>query len=281
MPGGSTTVACVIGDPVRHSRSPAIHNAAFEAVGLDWVYVAFRVPPGGAEGAVEAMRALGFGGMSVTMPHKEAVIAALDILTPEADRLRAVNCIAWESGAGGAVGRLVGHNTDGSGFLASLRERGFEPSGARCVVLGAGGAARSVVLALAGAGAAEISVSGRSPQRVRQAVELAGRAGRVLPEKDTAEVAQGADLLVNATPLGMSEGDPLPVPAGCLGRAFVADLVYHPARTGLLRAAEAAGAPVAINGIGMLVHQAARAFEIWTGLDAPLAAMVAAVDEVG
>ena len=277
MPGGSTTVACVIGDPVRHSRSPAIHNAAFETTGLDWVYVAFQVPTGRAEGAVAAMRALGFGGMSVTMPHKEAVIATVDLLTPEAERLRAVNCIAWEPGAGDADGRLVGHNTDGFGFLASLRDRGFDPSGARCVVLGAGGAARSVVLALADAGAAEISVSGRSPQRVHQAVELAGGAGRALPAQAAPEVAAEADLLVNATPLGMSEDDPLPLPAGCLGKAFVADLVYHPARTELLEAAEAAGAPVVMNGIGMLVHQAARAFEIWTGLDAPLAAMVAAV----
>jgi shikimate dehydrogenase len=264
-------VACVIGDPVRHSRSPAIHNAAFEAIGLDWTFVAFEVEPGHAADAVQAMRALGLAGMSVTMPHKSDVLGALDDLSPRARRLGAVNCIAWDGPQ-----RLVGHNTDGDGFLASLVAEGIAVRGRRCVVLGAGGAARSAVLALAEAGASEVLVSARRTAAAAAAAELAGAAGATIEPAQVPAALTGADVLVNATPLGMSEGDPLPVdPAALHPGLFVAELIYHPARTALLAAAESAGA-VGTNGLGMLVQQAAVAFELWTDRAAPLEVMTLA-----
>jgi shikimate dehydrogenase len=264
-------VAAVIGDPVSHSRSPALHNAAFAATGLNWVYVAFPVAAGQAGSAVAAMRTLRLGGMSVTMPHKDAVAAAVDELSPAAAALGAVNCVRW-SGR-----RLVGENTDGAGFVRSLRdEAGFDPSGRRVVVLGAGGAARAVVWALAAAGAAQVAVVNRTAVRAEAAAALAGAAGVVVP----ATAVSDADLVVNATSVGMSgasEGPALPCDAALLGPGqLVADLVYHPLRTALLDAAEARGATT-LGGLGMLLYQAAEAFEMWTGVPAPIAAMRAAL----
>ncbi len=183
---------------MRHSLSPAIHNAAFSASGLDWVFVALPVPDGGGAEAVDAMRVLGLEGLSVTMPHKAAVIAGVDRLTPTADSLDAVNCVFRDPGDRSI---LVGDNTDGAGFLAGLADDfGFDVAQRRCVVLGAGGAARAVVLALAGAGAASIVVVNRSPARARAAAALAGGAGGVA----TVDAVAGADLVVNATPVGMA-----------------------------------------------------------------------------
>lgn len=282
-PTGATAVAAVIGDPIAHSRSPAIFNAAFAATGLDWVYVALGVAEGDAVAAVQAMRVLGLRGLSVTMPHKEAVIPALDRLTADAERLGAVNCIARDGDG------LVGHNTDGEGFVASVAAEGLAVAGRRAVVLGAGGAARSVVLALAEAGAANVTVASRTRSGADAAAALAGSAGRVVVPRDVVAAVAEADLVVNATPVGMADTHTaadtgadtvLPLPAEALYPGlFVAELVYHPLRTPLLAAAEAAGAR-GINGLGMLVHQAARAFEIWTGISAPVAAMAAAASVV-
>ncbi|MGH9156362.1 MAG: shikimate dehydrogenase family protein, partial [Acidimicrobiales bacterium] len=153
QPGGATTVAAVIGDPIGHSLSPAIHNAGFAAAGLDWVFVAFRVAAGGAGPALAAMRVLGLGGMSVTTPHKADLVALVDRLSPTAATLGAVNAVVVDDG------ELVGESTDGAGFLAWLRrDEGFDPAGRRCLVRGTGGAGRAVVLALAQAGAAEVAV---------------------------------------------------------------------------------------------------------------------------
>ncbi len=265
-PGGDTTVAAVIGWPVRHSLSPAIHNAAFAALGLDWVFVALPVVPAATAAAIEAVRALGLGGLSVTMPHKDGAARAVDRLSADAEVLGAVNCVV-------PVGdELVGENTDGPGFIDSLRvDEGFDPAARRCVVVGAGGAARAVVLALAGAGAAEVVVVNRSPGPAVAAATLAGAAGRV----GTAAEAADADLVVNATPVGMT-GDVSPLADVGLGAGqLVVDLIYHPPITPLLAHAEANGASVA-NGVGMLVHQAAHAFSRWTGEAAPLAQMTAA-----
>lgn len=274
-----TRVAAVIGDPVAHSRSPAILNAAFEATGIDWVFVGFEVRAGAASNAVRAMRTLGIAGMSVTMPHKADVIPALDSLSATASRLGAVNCIAWDGD------RLIGHNTDGEGLLASLRAQGVETSGSRVVVLGAGGAARAAVVALGDAGAAEVVVCNRSAERGRMAAELVPGARSVsLPEEPgaLAAVLAEADLLINATPLGMAAGDASPVPCDALHPDLVvSELIYHPQRTPLMVAAAAAGAR-AHNGLGMLVGQAAAAFGIWTGLPAPTDAMTrAAAGEPG
>ena len=265
-PTAASTVVGVIGDPVTHSLSPLLHNTAFGALGLDWVSVGFPVRHGDGPAAVEGLRALGVRGLSVTMPHKAAVAGAVDELTPVAEELGAVNCVRW-------VGdRLVGDNTDGAGFLESLRRGvGFDPADRRCLVVGAGGAARAVVLALAGAGAAEVVVVNRTPERAETAAALAGGRGR----SGTAEDAARADLVVEATPAGMDGLDevaPL-VDAGSLRPGQVAvDLVYHPPTTPWLAAAAAAGATT-LGGLGMLVHQAAAQLQLWTGTAPPVAAM--------
>jgi len=265
---GSTRVAAVIGHPIRHSVSPVIHNAAFRALDLDWVFTAFEVAPGRAAAAAEGARDLGLAGLSVTMPHKSDIVRALDRLTPEAETLGAVNTVVREAG-----GQLLGENTDGAGFLDALRtDEGFDPAGRRCLVVGAGGAARAVVLALAGAGAADVVVANRTPLRAEEAAALAPGVARV----GSREEADDAELIVNATPQGMAGDLSLPVQAADLGPGqLVVDLVYHPALTPLVAAARERGAAAA-NGLGMLIHQAAHAFRLWTGEDPPLEVMSAA-----
>jgi shikimate dehydrogenase len=268
---GATSVAGVIGWPVEASLSPRIHNAAYAATRLDWVYVAFPVRPGAAAAAVHGMRALGLQGLNVTMPHKQDVIPALDELAPEAARAGAVNTIVNDGD------RLVGMNTDGAGFVRFLeQDAGVAPKGLRALILGAGGSARAVALALADAGA-DVTVAAR---RVEQADEIARRApGDVRAVAlDPATVAKEADLIVNATPVGRDDAS-VPIEPGSLeDRHLVVDLVYHPETTPLVRSAREIGAK-AFNGIGMLVHQAALSFEIWTGVVAPVDAMRAAVGE--
>lgn len=272
-PTGSTRVVGVIGDPVRHSLSPVLHNAAFVALGMDWTYVAFHVATGLGAQAVEAVRALGIEGLSVTMPHKSDVAAAVDVLSDDAAALGAVNTVLRRNS------QLVGDSTDGYGFMAALAEAGFDPAGKRCMVVGAGGAGRAVVLALARGGAARIVVVNRHPGRAAAAVALGGGVAVV----GGIESATESDLVVNATPVGMgldhngAVGASV-VDADRLGPGqFVNDLVYHPAQTPLLLAGAQRGATV-LNGLPMLVHQAARQFELWTGEVAPLAAMRGAVD---
>jgi shikimate dehydrogenase len=262
----ATHVAGVIGDPIQHSLSPAIHNAAFRALGLDWVYLAFPVRAGGGGAAIDAMRVMGMQGLSVTMPHKSDVLDAVDELSATARTLGAVNTVYLRGDA------LVGENTDGAGLLDALRhDEGFDPAGTKCVVFGAGGAARATVLALSQGGAAEIVVVNRTAANGATTAALAGGAGRVGGEGDVDD----ADLVVNATPIGMTG-----VNAGALlldarrlhpGQVVV-DLVYHPLRTPLLGAAREQGA-ISVSGIGMLIHQAAHAFRLWTGEDPPLEAM--------
>lgn len=268
------TLAAVIGAPVGHSLSPAIHNAAFRAAGLPWVFVAWEVPEGYAPEALESMERFGVAGLSVTMPHKSAVAQALDSLAEEAEILGAVNCVVREAEADGET-KLIGHNTDGYGIIASLREdAGFNAEGADCLVLGAGGAARAAVLALANAGAALVAVANRTPERAEQAAALAGDKGEVVP----ADAAGEFDLVVNATPLGMGElKDETPVsPMLLRPEQTVLDLIYNPAETAFLVQARDKGVS-AHNGLGMLIHQAARAFELWTSQPAPLEAMTSAV----
>lgn len=271
---GTTRAAGVIGLPIRHSLSPALFNAAFAASGLDWAYLAFEVPEGAAGLAMAGMRALGLEGLSVTMPHKAAVIDALDDLTDDAAELGAVNCVA-RNGV-----RLVGHNTDGVGLLDALRiDEGIDVDGRRFAVLGAGGAGRAVVRSLAGAGAASVVVVNRSPGPAEEAARLAGAVGSVGAAGDVSS----ADVVINATPLGMGvvvstsgASEPLPVDPELLspGQVLV-DLIYHPAVTPLMAAARARGVQT-VNGLGMLIHQAAHAFRLWTNEEPPLEAMSAA-----
>jgi shikimate dehydrogenase len=283
----ATTVVGVIGDPVAHSLSPLLHNTAFVEMGLDWVSVGFPVAAGQAQAALDAMRALGIAGLSVTMPHKEAVAALVDRTTPVAARLDAVNCVTLASGELVGSTELVGSNTDGDGFVAALRHGDqFEPAGKKCLVIGAGGAARAVILALAEAGAAEVIVVNRTETRATVAAALAGPVGRV----GRPEEAGTTDLVVNATPAGMgqpqsrgagAEADPEADPGAHLfpldptflvAGQVVVDLVYHPATTPWLLAAREQGA-VTHNGLGMLVHQAAVQLRSWTGEEPPVAAM--------
>jgi len=280
---GLTTIAGVIGDPIGHSLSPALHNAAFAALGLDWAYLAFPVAPQDVRAALTGAVALGVRGLSVTMPHKVAAAKSADQRTPAVELLGAANTIVVRSGMS------VAHSTDGAGLLADLRDgAGFEPSGRRCVVLGAGGAARATVLALATAGAASVVVVNRTAARAELAARLAGPSGRVGTVDDVAD----AELVVNATPVGMEptrgHGPSAPRPGGAedlssLGSRLAAgqlavDLVYAPRETPFLAAASAQGAGTR-NGLGMLVGQAAVAFQLWTGEQAPLEQMWAAVEE--
>jgi shikimate dehydrogenase len=272
--GGTTRVAALIGWPARHSLSPVILNAAFVAASADWVFTVFEVPPERGGEAVAAARALGLGGLSVTMPHKAAAAAAVDERTPAAEALCAANCVYWRGET------LVGDNTDGPGFLDALRvDEGIDPAGRRCVVVGAGGAGRAVARSLGLAGAADVAVVNRSSGPAEHAAALAGPAGRVGTPKDI----PAADVVVNATPLGMGvvvgadgTSEPLPIDPTLLHAGqVVADLIYHPATTPLLAAARERGA-VTVNGLGMLIHQAAHNFRNWVGEDPPLGAMSAA-----
>lgn len=276
-PRATTAVLGVIGDPVRGSLSPVLHNAALSEMGLDWVYVAFPVAAVDGPRAVEAARVLGVVGLSVTMPHKRAVMAGLDRLTAVATRLGAVNTVFVRERT------MIGDSTDGLGFIDALRvEERWDPAGRRCVVLGTGGAARAVTLALAEAGAAEVVVVGRNLDAAAAAAALAGRRGRVGPVAESG----AADLVVNATPVGMSRplgtpqtgggALPLALDADLLGSGqLVVDLIYAPPVTPLLAAAGRRGAR-AVNGFGMLLHQAGRQLAAWTGREPPLETMAAA-----
>ena len=266
---GHTQLAAVIGSPVSHSISPTIHNAAFAACDLDWVYVAFEVREGQARTALDAMRTLGIRGLSVTMPHKTAVADAVDELSDAAQALRAVNCVVNRDGW------LVGDNTDGAGFVDAFRhDTGADVAGRRCGVVGGGGAARAVVRALAGAGVAEVIVVNRSAAAAAVAADLAGSRGRVGAIDDLSQ----CDIVVNATPLGMAGPSAASVPARAdllhPGQILV-DLVYNPLETPWLAAAQARGIE-AYNGLSMLVFQAAQAFGQWTGVAAPVEAMLTA-----
>ena len=270
MTSAATHVAGVIGDPVRHSLSPAIHNAAFQALDLDWVYVGFPVATGEAGRAIQAVRTLGIAGLNVTMPHKHDVLSELDHLSPTAEALQAVNTVHRLGDD------LHGESTDGAGFLDALHhDEGYDPKGANVVVLGAGGAARAVVLALAGAGAADIAIVNRTAANAQQAAGLAPGVARLGDEEDV----DSAELVVNATPIGMQDTatqEALPIdPKRLKPGQLVVDLVYHPLRTPLLAAARERGS-IPVTGLGMLIHQAAHAFRHWTGQEPPLPAMSAA-----
>jgi shikimate dehydrogenase len=275
--GGATRVVGVIGWPVSGSLSPAIHNAAFQALGLDWVYVPLPVPPGSVPEAIAGLRALGVVGANVTMPHKRDAAQAVDERSEDASRLEAVNTIV--AGPEGTRG----DNTDAPGFDRFIRhDAGFDPTDRTALLFGAGGAARACALSLVRGGIARLVVAARDRQR--------GDALRALLE-DLAPIevvawerAAGieADLVVNATPVGAG-GEALPaVPIE--RNTLVVDLLYRPAATPLLARAKRAGA-TAFGGLGLLLHQGAMSFELWTGqvppLDVMSAAAVAALAEAG
>jgi shikimate dehydrogenase len=251
-------LAGVLGFPVAHSRSPAMMNAAFAELGLDWRYVKLPVPPERFAETVRALPGSGYLGANVTIPHKLAAHALADELTPAAAAIGAVNTLTFEDG------RVLGDNTDAGGLLDAIGE---DPRGRRVLVLGAGGAGRAAAWALREAGA-EVAVWNRTPERAR---ELAGELGVEHAERPD----RPADALVNATSLGL-RGEDLPAELGVEPAALVVELVYGPGPTALTRRSEAAGARV-VGGLEVLVRQGARSLERWTGKKAPIDAMRAAV----
>ncbi len=268
---GKTKICGLIGDPVEHTMSPPMHNAAFDKLGLDYAYLPFHVRPEDLSDAVSGLRALNVVGFNVTIPHKVAVIPLLDELDSLAEKIGAVNTVVNDNGV------LKGYNTDASGFLQALLERGIEPRRKNIVLLGAGGAARAIAYILAERNTRltilnrreEIDWAEAIAANIKTDLAQEVKVFELLPEY-LRETLAASDVLVNATSVGMSpESDASPVPAGLLkSELVVVDIVYNPVRTRLLREAEAAGA-VTVAGIDMLVWQGAMAFEKWTGQKAP------------
>lgn len=260
----------LIGDPVAHSLSPRMHNAALRALGLPGDYHALAVPPEQLIDTIRRLSARGYRGFNVTIPHKQAILPLVHELSAAARAIGAVNAVVIDGG------KLTGHNTDAPGFMSGLTQACFNAAGKRALVLGAGGGARAVVFALTQAGA-RVSVWNRTPERAHTLAQDF-HAAPVLP---AAKLRLGDyDLLVNATSVGMAPHDeqsPFALNDPALSLPCVYDLVYNPRETRLLREARARGAQT-IGGIEMLLQQGAEAFRLWTGLDAPLAAMRAALD---
>ena len=276
---GSTILVGVIGNPVKHSLSPVILNAAFREAKINWVYTAFETPEEKLADAIGGIRALGIAGLSVTMPHKAKVCSLLDEISDSAQTLNAVNCIVNDAG------KLEGHNTDGDGFLDAVKhDAGLDVAGKKVLLVGSGGSARSIIHSLGKAGAAEIAVINRTKKKALDALELAGSVGRYVEETEIPEVVSEANLVVNATPIGMLDTDDtanFPIEPNLFSKGQLAiDLIYHPISTPWMEALRDLEVE-AHGGLSMLIFQAARAFKLWTGKEAPVDAMrKAAMDEI-
>jgi shikimate dehydrogenase len=270
---GTTQVCGIIGDPIGHSLSPEMQNAAFEAEGLNFIYLPFRVKKEDLGDAISGIRALNIRGLNVTIPHKVHVIPFLDEIDILAEKIGAVNTIVNEKGI------LKGYNTDASGFMKTLQEQNIEPRHKNITVLGAGGAARSIAFVLAESGA-RLTILNRHPETAQDLADNLNRAFGIfvkavkLSSRTLAESLDGADILVNTTSVGMlPDIDSTPVPENLIKSGLiVVDIIYNPLQTRLLKEAEKKGARV-ISGIEMLIWQGALAFELWTGKKAPLETM--------
>jgi shikimate dehydrogenase len=270
---GKTKVCAIIGDPVEHSLSPIMHNAAFQKLGLNLFYVAFTVSPSGLKDAVLGAKSLGLRGLNVTMPYKNDVIEYLDEVDATAEVIGAVNTILNSNG------RLTGYNTDGTGALIALQENGVSTDEAKMVLIGAGGAAKAIAYEAA-QDVDQLVILNRTPENAQQLAKGLNKrfdaniTGEHLSYVSLKKELKDAAVLVNATPMGMNPNvDRSPVPSELL-RADLAvmDIIYHPLETRLLKDAKAAGAK-AVSGLEMLVHQGAAAFEIWTNCPAPVEIM--------
>ena len=265
----------IFGYPLGHTLSPVMHNAAAQALDLPYRFQAYEVHPDRYEEAVRGAAAMGFGGFCVTIPHKVATFRLVDELSEDARLMGAVNMVTFEEG-----GRLKGHNTDGAGWLRSLEEEtGVSPEGKRCLLLGAGGAARAIAIKLAQTGAAHVEIRNRTAEK---AVSLADEVKSHFPEVEIGgggldgleSAASGRDIIVNTTSLGMT-GDKAREAACCLPEEFIppesicADAVYNPLDTPFLKAARRRGAR-AVSGVGWLLHQGALGWELWTGTQMPV-----------
>lgn len=260
-----TKTVGIIGHPVRHSLSPLLHNRWFQDLGLDFLYERWNVAPSALKKAIRVFDRRGVVGFNVTVPHKERVLKYLDGLSPEVRAIGAVNTVVRKGD------RFLGENTDGYGFLESCREAGAHPAGKSILILGAGGAARALGFALAKAHAKRVTVAAR---RLPQAQGLALSLRRRFPKVSASACAltRGRialeetefDWIVNATPVGLHARDPIPLTPDLFQKGqFVCDLIYH-RRTKFLSQAEERGART-LGGLGMLLHQAARSFHLWTG----------------
>jgi shikimate dehydrogenase len=274
-------IVALFGQPVAENPTQYMHEKAFAALGLDWRYVTLEVPPGKLPDAVRGMRAMNFAGANCTIPNKIAVMEHLDEITPTARKIGAVNTIVRRPD-----GALLGENTDGKGFIRSVRDAGLDLNGTRAVVLGAGGAARAIAVELAEAGAARLTIVNRSAARGEElAAQVRGRTGAAaefVPWKGEIAVPRDAGLLVNATSIGLfpDVDARVPVDYGTLRPGILAcDVIPNPPATPFLRHAAAAGATT-LDGLGMLVYQGAIAFQMWTGREAPVDVMRAALEEV-
>jgi shikimate dehydrogenase len=270
---GKTRVCGVIGDPIEHTLSPTIHNAAFDHLKLDFVFLAFRVKAADLENAVRGMRGLGVHGLNVTMPHKSTVIGYLDKVDPAVKFLGSANTILNENG------KLSGFNTDGVGALKALRENGAEMSEKKVLLLGAGGAAKAIAFSLAEE-VGELVVLNRAAEKAKELAETLGRmfnrkvVGGALSSGAIARNLRDSDILINATSVGMKPNlsQSLVAPQWLKSDLAVMDIVYNPVETKLARDAKAAGAKV-ISGVEMLIYQGAASFEIWTNRSAPIEIM--------
>ncbi|HIE23184.1 MAG TPA: shikimate dehydrogenase [Candidatus Korarchaeota archaeon] len=268
-----TGLICLIGDPVAHSVSPLIHNKALSFAGLNFIYLAFRVPKRSLEHAVLGLKAVGARGFNVTIPHKTAVTKYLDELDEFAAKIHSVNTVVNDDGT------LIGHNTDGIGVINALKRANFSIKGKSVAIIGAGGSGRAASLAIAREGPRELYIINRT---FKKALKLA----KILEENfhfpitplhleraSMSSTLKAVDLLINCTSLGMYPNTSIPVHPNLLRRdMLVMDLVYTPLMTPLLKAARDKGARI-VNGIEVLVEQAAKSFEIWTGVKAPISLM--------
>jgi len=268
---GQTKVVGIIGDPVKHSLSPQMHNVAFKHLNLDFVYIPFHVKPESVGKAIKGMRALAMVGLNVTVPHKIEVMKYLDEVSPDAKAIGAVNTIFFKDN------KCIGDNTDGRGFIRALIEdEGIIIAGKSVVILGAGGSARAIGHSLIKDGVGRLIFCNRTVSKAEsiagsfQSMGISVAGMGIIDSRD--EIAQ-ADMIINTTSIGMKQGDPLLInPEWIRKRQIVYDIIYSPPETLLLQAAKARGARV-MNGLGMLIHQGALAFEIWTGCPAPVEVM--------
>lgn len=263
---GKTKILGLIGYPVTHTLSPAMHNAAFKVLGLDYVYLAFEVNPMDLEGAFSGIRSLNFAGVNVTIPHKEAVLSLLDEVDREASVIGAVNTVVNRDG------KLCGFNTDGRGFIESLKEEGILTEQKKVFILGAGGASRAIAFSLALHKASTVAIFDVDQNKAQ---ELLQDVSKVEPlchvVMGNPENIGDYDIIINATPLGLKDSDPFPLrPELIKSDIVVYDVIYR--HTKLLEEAKSKGAKT-VNGSGMLLWQGALAFELWTGVKAPVQIM--------
>ena len=271
---GQTKIVGIIGDPIEHSRSPQIHNAAITALGLDYVYVAFHVQPNNLGAAIEGFKATNVVGINVTIPHKQNVISYLDEISREATLIGAVNTLIFKDGA------ISGENTDAPGFLQAMQEEGLDvPQGGSAVIIGAGGSARAIVVALALAGVQTICIANRTVSRaVALATDLSDKTdasiyGIGLDDPRLPSAVEMSQLVVNTASTSMDVSHPLLIdPEWLTPQSIVYDIVYTPPETRLLQAAAEKECHT-VGGLGMLVHQGAIAFERWTGVNPPVETM--------